>query len=184
MTTQARRPHPLSPVWLAVLAALLLVQTGITQGEVRRFNPPLKAPAFELPGLDGGRHALEDFRGRPLLISVWASWCTPCKIELPEFQRASRELAGPHPDAAFVTVNLGEGGARAKTWAAQHGLRLPILLAGQKFMQDYGLIAIPTILVFDRDGRLAAAHEGWVMNTDLVQELGKDLDALGTRAAN
>jgi thiol-disulfide isomerase/thioredoxin len=80
MTTQARRPRPLSPVWLAVLAALLLVQTGITQGEVRRFNPPLKAPAFELPGLDGGRHALEDFRGRPLLISVWASWCTPCKI--------------------------------------------------------------------------------------------------------
>ncbi len=180
----ARRRRSIPAVWLAALTLLLLAQTGLGHGEVRRFNPPVKAPSFDLPGLDGERHALEDFRGKPLLVSVWASWCAPCKFELPEFQRASQELAGPHPDAVFVTINLGDGGARAKAWADRHGIRLPILLAGQKFMQDYGLIAIPTILVFDRDGRLAVAHEGWVMNTDLVDALGKDLESLGRKASN
>ena len=131
-----------------------------------------------------GRRTLEDYRGRPLLISVWASWCAPCRYELPEFQRARDVLAEPHPDAAFITVNLGDGGARAGAMMRSLRLDLPVLLSGDKFVRRYGINTIPTILVFDRDGRLAVAHDGWVMGTDLAEKLAKDLEAMGRRASN
>jgi thiol-disulfide isomerase/thioredoxin len=174
----------LSPLGIAALAVVLLLQTGTSAGQVRRFSPPVEAPSFSLPALDGGRHKLEDYRGRPLLVSVWASWCAPCRYELPEFQRARDALAGPHPDAAFVTVNLGDGGARAGAMMRQLQLDLPVLLSGDKFVRQYGIIAIPTILVFDREGRLSAMHDGWIMGTDLADELAKDLEAMSRRASH
>jgi thiol-disulfide isomerase/thioredoxin len=173
-----------SPLWPAALSVLLLMQTGISVGGARRFEPPVRAPSFSLPGLDGGRHALADFRGRPLLLSVWASWCAPCRYELPEFQRARDALAAPHPDAVFMTVNVGESGARAKTWMDRQELDLPVLLASDRFVDQYAIISIPAILVFDRDGRLAVIHDGWVMGTDLAEELAKDLESLGRRASD
>ena len=178
-----RRPRFLSPWWLAALALALLVQTGISQGKTDRFNPPVQVPEFNLPGLDGQKHALADYRGRPLIVSVWASWCAPCQAELPEFARARKELAGPYPDAVFATVNLGESGARARTWMDKTGLDLPVWLAPLKFMEVYGLMVVPAIMVFDGDGRVAVLHQGWSNGTNLVEELGRDLDALAKRAA-
>lgn len=172
-----------SPLLLAALAVVLLFQTDFSRGQVKHFNPPREAPEFNLPGLDGGKHALSDFRGRILLLSVWASWCMPCRAELPEFARARDELAGRHADAVFMTVNLGEGGARAKSWMDKAGLDLPVLLASSKFMDEYGLAVVPSIMIFDRDGRLAVLHSGWSSDTDLVAELSHDLSSLGRRAA-
>jgi thiol-disulfide isomerase/thioredoxin len=179
-----RRGRLLSPLGIAALAFVLLLQTGVSAGQIRRFDPPVKAPSFSLPALDGGRRTLEDYRGRPLLISVWASWCAPCRYELPEFQRARDVLAEPHPDAAFITVNLGDGGARAGAMMRKLGLDLPVLLSGDKFVRQYGIISIPSILVFDPDGRLAVVHDGWVMGTNLAHELAEDLEAMGGRTAD
>jgi cytochrome c biogenesis protein CcmG/thiol:disulfide interchange protein DsbE len=178
-----RRTRFLSPWWLAALALALLLQTGISQGKINRFNPPVKVPEFNLPGLDGQKHALSEYRGRPLVISVWASWCAPCKAELPEFARARRELAGPFPDAVFTTVNLGESGARAKTWMDKTGLGLPVWLATMKFMDDYGLMVVPAILVFDGEGRVVVLHQGWSNDTNLVEELGQDLASLARQTS-
>jgi thiol-disulfide isomerase/thioredoxin len=178
-----KRPF-LSPLGIAALAIALLLQTGLSAGQIRRFNPPVKAPSFSLPALEGGRRTLEDYAGRPLLVSVWASWCAPCRYELPEFQRARDVLAAPHPDAAFVTVNLGDGGARAGAMMRKLQLDLPVLLSGDEFVQRYGIIAIPAILVFNREGRLAVVHDGWSMGTNLADELGKDLEAMGRRASD
>jgi len=168
---------------LVGMAVVLLVQTGISRGQVRHFNPPKEAPKFNLPGLDGEKHALSDFRGQVLVLSAWASWCMPCREELPQFARARDELAGRHPDAVFVTVNLGESGARARSWMNKAGLDLPVLLATTNFMDEYGLMVVPSILVFDRDGRLAVLRSGWSPGTDLVEELSHDLSSLERRAA-
>jgi len=172
-----------SPWLLAALALALLAQTGLSRGQVRHFNPPVEAPEFNLPGLDGKKHALSDYRGRVLVLSAWASWCMPCRQELPEFARARDELAGPYADAVFMTVNLGESGARARSWMEKAGLDLPVLLSSTKFMDQYGLMVVPSILVFDRDGRLAVLRSGWSPGTDLVEELSDDLSSLGRRAA-
>ncbi len=132
--------------------------------------------------MDGRRYALSDFRGRPLVVSVWASWCAPCQEELPEFARAREVLAASHPDAVFTTINVGESGARARSWMDKQGLDLPVLLAPMSFMDQYGLMVVPSILVFDREGRVSALHEGWVADTDLVEKLGHDLSVQGKRA--
>ncbi len=177
------RHRTFSPLLLAALAVVLLVQTGVTEGQVKHFNPPREAPEFNLPGLDGEKHALSDYRGQVLVLSAWASWCMPCRAELPEFARARDELAGRHSEAVFMTVNLGESGARAKSWMNKAGLDLPVLLASTKFMDEYGLMVVPSILVFDRNGRLAVLHSGWTPGTDLVEEISSDLSSLGKRAA-
>ncbi len=177
------RHRTFSPLLLAALAVVLLVQTGVSRGQVKHFNPPKQAPEFNLPGLDGEKHALSDFRGQVLVLSVWASWCMPCREELPEFARARDELAGSHSEAVFMTVNLGESGARARSWMDRAGLDLPVLLASTKFMDEYGIMVVPSILVFDRDGRLAVLRSGWSPGMDLVEELSNDLSSLGKRAA-
>jgi len=177
------RHRTFSPLLLAALAVVLLVQTGVTRGQVKHYNPPRQAPEFNLPGLDGQKHALSDYRGRVLVLSAWASWCMPCREELPEFARARDELAGRHPEAVFMTVNLGETGARARSWMNKAGLDLPVLLATTKFMEKYGLMVVPSILVFDRDGRLAVLRSGWTPGMDLAEELSRDLTSLGKRAA-
>jgi hypothetical protein len=102
----------------------------------------------------------------------------PCREELPEFARAREVLAETHPDVVFSTINLAESGARARSWMEQVGLELPVMLAPMQFMDAYGLMVVPSILVFDRDGRVTVLHSGWVQGTDLVVELTRDLAPL------
>ncbi|MFQ5670665.1 MAG: TlpA family protein disulfide reductase [Acidobacteriota bacterium] len=173
------RPH-LAFFWFGLLALALLLQTQDTPGQVRHLDPMEKAPAFSLPGLDGATHDLADYRGRTLVLSLWASWCAPCREELPQFQRARQALARSHPGAALVTVNIDDSGARAKLWLKKQGLDLPVLLATPHFVSDYGVIVIPTILFIDAQGRLAAVREGWAEDNDLVQEIGAELDRMKT----
>ena len=123
-----RRSRRIHLVWFAVLAGLLLMQTGPSHADTKQFNPAQPFKPFDLPALEGGRHTLEEFRGHPLILSVWASWCAPCRYELPAFQIARKALAESHPDAVLMTINLGDGGARAKGFMDKLGLDLPVLL--------------------------------------------------------
>ncbi|MFQ5718711.1 MAG: TlpA family protein disulfide reductase [Acidobacteriota bacterium] len=173
-----RRARGLSVLWIGLLAGVLLLQAGPIHGGTTRFSPAREFRAFDLPALAGGRHALADFRGRPVLLSVWATWCAPCRQELPQFQRARDELRDEHPDAVFLTVNLGDGGARVQGFLTRVGLDLPVLLAGQNFVEQYGIRTIPTLFVLDRDGKLASLHEGWGPDIDLPAALAEDLSSL------
>ena len=184
MAEMKKRQRVVSLLWMAAVAVLLLIQTGPLQGQARRHDPPKEMPSFSLPGLDGDKHSLEDYKDRFLVLSLWATWCLPCRYELPEFQRAREVLAASHPEAVLMTVNMGESGARAKLWLKKHDLELPVLLATDKFALDYGVISLPAILIFDRQGRLAVSHDGWVMGTDLVEEIGADLETLSSKASN
>ena len=178
MSLMIRRGHGIHFLWVGLLAGLLLMQTDPTHGETTHFNPTRAFKPFDLPVLDGGRHTLEDFRGRPVLLSVWASWCAPCRYELPQFQQARSELAGTYPDAVFLTINVGDGGARAKGFMKKIGVDLPVLLAGHKFVYEYDITIIPTLWILDREGKLAIRHQGWTQGTDLPAVLGEDLDTL------
>lgn len=163
---------------MALVAGLLLIQTGPIRGGTRQFNPSREIKPFDLPALDGGRQTLDDFRGRPLLLSIWATWCAPCREELPQFQSAREKLAEAHPEAVFMTVNVGDGGARARSFLTQLDLDLPVLLAGKNFIYDYDILTIPSLMVLDRDGKLAILHEGWGKDIDLPEVLREDLEML------
>ncbi|MGQ9682583.1 MAG: TlpA family protein disulfide reductase [Anaerolineae bacterium] len=111
----------------------------------------LLAPDFVLHDLAGEPHALSDYTGQVVLLNFWATWCGPCRAELPDLVQAQKTY-GSH-GFTVVAVNLGEPRERVRAFAEQHGITFPVLLDGygttdSKFMTR----AIPTSVVLDRDG--------------------------------
>ena len=164
-----------------LVAALALVDGAAAQ--IRRLQPPEPLPAFAFPDLDGRTHRLEDYRGRPLVLSLWATWCMPCRYELPEFLKARREIAKTHPEATLMTVNIGDGAVEIRAFLKKQQLDFPVLLAPTSFVDNVGVNSIPTLMVIDRSGRVTFVQEGWAQGIDLTAELTEEIDALGSSAA-
>jgi thiol-disulfide isomerase/thioredoxin len=102
-------------------------------------------PALALQGIDGPAVALGSFRGKPTVVNLWATWCPPCRRELPMLQRAQAE----HPEVNFVFVDQGESGARVRSFLAAQKLPLKNVLldpAGQAGAQ-FASRALQTVVV-------------------------------------
>jgi thiol-disulfide isomerase/thioredoxin len=139
-------------------AALATIPEGVGQ-----------LPALALPGLDGKDVALGSFRGKPTFVNLWATWCPPCRAELPALQRAQAE----HPEVNFVFVDQAESGDRVQSFLTAQRLPLKNVLldtAGQAGAQ-LGSRALPTTLVFDAHGRLVATRVGQLSGATLAQQL-------------
>lgn len=118
------------------------------------------APDFTLPRMDGSALRLGEQRGQVVMLNFWASWCAPCKQEMPHLNR----LYDKYRDAGFVLlgVNVDDDPRKANEVVARLGLRFPVLLdGGKKVSRLYDLNAMPTTVVIDRDGRVRHVHHGY-----------------------
>jgi cytochrome c biogenesis protein CcmG, thiol:disulfide interchange protein DsbE len=109
------------------------------------------APEFSLEGLSGGPLALGDLRGRPVIVNFWASWCPPCRGELPDLDEVARQ----HGDAGLtvVAINLDEEHVEVQRFAAALDLTLVIGLdRGGRVSALYNVVALPTSFFVDRQG--------------------------------
>lgn len=134
----------------AVGAGLLFTRGGGGQ-EVR-------LPALALTSLGGTAVNLEEFRGKPLVLNAWATWCPPCRRELPMMVRLSQE----HPEVRFAFVSQGETPAAVRGFLEAQGLapEWVLLDPDTRLSQALGVQGLPTTLFFDREGRLVARHLG------------------------
>jgi thiol-disulfide isomerase/thioredoxin len=117
-------------------------------------------PNFPFRNLDSGKVVtLEQFRGKPVLITFWASWCGPCRVELPELQRLHEELG----DKGFVllAVNVDSSASAARRFLELYKLRIPVYRMEQPDLAAIGVSGIPTNLLLDRDGRPVQLYEGY-----------------------
>ncbi len=116
------------------------------------------APDFELSTLEGNRVRLSSFRGRPVLLTFWASWCGPCRRELPEVSGIYRE----YNDKGLVVMGVNdEGKAIARRFAAQEGLPFPTLDdGGLKAHRLYRVRAIPSTFLISADGKVVRFFRG------------------------
>ncbi len=131
------------------------------RGEIGRVTTKVGdlAPAFVLPMLDGGRRSLEEGRGHVQVLAFWATWCGPCKAELPELSRLAERL-GDH--ARFLAINT-EGAqmtAQVKDFVARTQLKLPVALDEGEVQSRYRVSLIPHLVVVDRAGRVAKVFSG------------------------
>ncbi len=154
-------------VCFAVYAAVLASRVDeISVGEPVPINVPggstsgvagagLLAPDFELITMDGERVKLSDFAGRPVWINVWASWCAPCRAEMPDIQQIYGE-AGAAPDGpAILLVSLGEDPADVKRYLAATKYQLPVLLDPDfSITRGYRITGLPTHFFIGRDGTI------------------------------
>jgi cytochrome c biogenesis protein CcmG/thiol:disulfide interchange protein DsbE len=163
-------------VIVAVLAAGLLLVLKLAP-EIFPVEVGSSAPAFQATDLRTGQPAaLADYKGQVVLLNVWATWCEPCKIEMPSMQQLEREM-GPR-GLKIVAVSVDEGGADAvRQFARDYGLTFRILHdpAG-RIQRIYQTTGIPESFVINRQGRIVKKVIGatdWdaTVNKDLMRRL-------------
>ena len=136
------------------------------------------APAFSLERLDGETFALEEARGRPVVLNFWATWCGPCEVETPVKKQLATELGDR---AAFVGVNLttSEGGVdTVRDYVDEFGIEYPIVLDTRGAVQQlYGVRGTPTTYIIDAEGRVVHRFMGAMSYQDMMRRLRPLLDA-------
>jgi len=110
-------------------------------------------PPLELTALDGVRHRLADYRGRVVLVNFWATWCAPCRAEMPSIERLRRSLEGD--PFIVLAVNVGEDAAAVRAFADQVPMGFPILLdRDSQVTHAWGARALPVTFIIGPDGRI------------------------------
>ncbi len=116
------------------------------------------APGFELPLLEGGRFSLVEQRGKTVVLSFWASWCGPCREELP----ALAELQKERPDLAIYAVNVDRDKSMARKFLAQTPFELPIIWDNESLaMGQYEVLSMPTMFLLDGNGTVKFRKTGY-----------------------
>ena len=109
------------------------------------------APDFQLQSLDGQTISLSDLRGKPVLINFWASWCPPCREEMPYLQEIYEEWTDK--GLVVLAINIGESSSTAEEFIQSYNLSFTVLLdTEQDIAQRYNITGIPTTLFVDKDG--------------------------------
>ena len=118
------------------------------------------APDFKLQNLVGDTVALKNFKGKTILLNFWATWCLPCKKELPSMQRLYKKLGSRGLEVVAVSIDRDNPG-KIKKYIDQYNLTFPILLdPGQKARKSYFIMGLPTSYLIGPDGNLKGFISG------------------------
>jgi thiol-disulfide isomerase/thioredoxin len=118
-------------------------------------DPPLAAPDFVLPDMDGEQHTLQDYRGKVVLLNFWATWCPPCRREMPALERLYQQL-GAH-GFVVLAVNQWEDPDHVFAYTGELNVfpSFPILFDPDSSVSErFGVKGLPTSLLLDQDGRV------------------------------
>ena len=129
------------------------------------------APDFELQDLSGKQIKLSDFRGKNVVLNFWASWCPPCREEMPEFQRIYIENAD---SLVVIGVNLQESKENAESFVKKLGITFPILLDPSAQVKDlYNVFTQPVTYFIDRDGKIVDKKFGPLTSEEINEKIAK-----------
>lgn len=123
--------------------------------------PQTAAPDFTLRTMDGKNLRLQEQRGRVVMINFWATWCAPCRQEMPHLAKLYDKYRGSGFE--LLAVNVDEEQAKAMGLAQKLNLKFPVLFDGEKKQVAglYDLKAMPSTVIIDRDGRVRYIHRGY-----------------------
>ncbi len=158
---------------VAGLLALLVWQLLRHQEHAPRVGA--LAPAFTLPRLEGpGKVTLASFRGRPVVLNFWASWCNPCKSEAAVLERDWKTYRGK--GVVFLGVDYHDLASDARRFVSAHGLTFTMLQDGSGSVTgSYGVSQVPETYVLDRQGRIVAHLTGPITQGVYAGEFRKAL---------
>lgn len=124
------------------------------------------APSFLLPLFEGGTVELDKLRGKPVVLSFWASWCGPCRFELPELSR----IQPMYPDVHFLAVNVDRDKKAAQKFLSRVKFSLPIAWDNEALiLGEYSVISMPTMILIDKKGTVQYVKVGYSREKKLVE---------------
>lgn len=147
---------------LLVVAGLVSVGAGVylasQSGGVGLYRD---APGFELKTLEGETVSLASLRGKVVYVHLWATWCAPCRVEMPALERMYEDLRDEGFELLAATIDDPKDEAKIQAFREEFGLSFPILRDPERLVySQYGATAVPETYLIDAEGRLAEAYIG------------------------
>lgn len=164
------KKRPATYLWIVPAVAFVVAGYYLLGGNESKASGMLKpslppgelagaAPAFTLTNLDGKPVSLADFRGKVVVLDFWATWCPPCKREIPDFIDLQKEYGSRGVQIIGIALDQPE---KVEAFARQNGMNYPILLGSDDIALKYGGISgIPTTFIIDKSGRIVNKFEGF-----------------------
>jgi peroxiredoxin len=159
--------------FLIVLAAL----AGVCSGAASAMKVGDAAPDFARADLGGKEVQLSRYRGKLVLLNFWATWCPPCREELPVFSRWQKDLRAG--GLQVIGVSMDDDGSEVGKFLAQYPVAYPIVMGDARFAEQFGgMLGLPLTYLIDGQGRVVARYQG---EANLVKMEAKVKELLGAR---
>lgn len=144
-----------------VIFCCLIITIALLATNCATTKPGVTAPDFELLNLEGQTVSLSDYRGRPVMLNFWASWCEPCRYEMPFFQEVYEDIRWRAAGLEILAVNIGESLAVAGGFTESSGFTFPVLLDwNEEVAVKYNVVPIPATFFIDERGIIKHSDVG------------------------
>lgn len=161
---------------IAWTVASKIPEAEMSGGEIASPQAGFLAPDFSLETIDGGEITLSALRGRIVVVNLWASWCPPCRAEMPAFQAVYEDFGAQDLVVLAVNMTFQDSEAEASSFAAELGLTFPIALDHSgEIAESYRMRALPTTFFIDAEGIIRQVLVGGSLNEATIRSIVRDL---------
>jgi thiol-disulfide isomerase/thioredoxin len=156
-------------------AAILSVIPSLVSSQSQLLNAGIAAPDWALKDASGNIHRLSDYRGKLVLLDFWATWCGPCKLEMPEIQAIYKEYGAK--GVVVIGLNTWETSDPAK-FMKDNGYSYSLLLNADNVAKAYQVEAIPALYLIDKNGIIYYSRLGYLGDKSLTDKVAAYLKAM------
>ena len=149
---------------LSVLVAALLF------GCTARNETSAAVSDFKLQDLNGKTVKLSDFKGKPVLLDFWATWCPPCRAAIPGLEKLHKNYSGK--GLVVLSISLDEGDwDSVKSFAAEHGITYPVLKGTEDVSSQFQVRTIPMLVIINKEGKIVKRYLGYGDDDELEKDI-------------
>lgn len=168
---KARKPIQIVILFLIVLVGGYAIGSSVFGGSGKP-EVGSRAPSFDLLGLDGLTHTLDEYKGKLVVLNFWGTWCAPCVKEMPALQAQWEKWQ--NEDVVVIGINVGEDQMTIENFVKQVDIDFPILMdTGRDAVRSYGISPLPTTIFINSKGKIDNIHIGQLDLDSLDDQIRK-----------